>query len=385
MTSVFWYAPFDNAGEMALAEELARASDLDLTVESISERFGHPLEPRSHPDFTLVRDLPPPATERRGKDTVALRGWTAIERSARRGRLVRCRRFDLLHIHTYNPITDWAAIPLLRRRASIVVQSVHNVRPHDSIFPPTMETSLLRRGYRASSALVVAHDQLGHQLVTEFGVDPSLVHTIPFPITMPIRAPERAGQVEGGALTFLFFGTLRRNKGVMVMLEAIRHLNQRADVAGQIRFIIAGRGEPSLEAAVTAAERDLGNLTTEIGFVTDQRRQELYDQAHCVLLPYTSINAQSGVLHDAYSQHLPVIATDIGPIGTTVREHRSGWVIEPGSQSAIVDAILTARSSPQSLAAAGVRAGAVAENRTPDRIAARLRDLYDELLSSRIA
>ena len=248
-----------------------------------------------------------------------------------------------------------------------------------------METSLLRRGYRASSALVVAHDQLGHQLVTEFGVDPSLVHTIPFPITMPIRAPERAGQVEGEALTFLFFGTLRRNKGVMVLLEAIRHLNQQADVARQIRFIIAGRGEPSLEAAVTAAERDLGNLTTEIGFVTDQRRRELYDQAHCVLLPYTSINAQSGVLYDAYSQHLPVIATDIGPIGTTVREHRSGWVIKPGSQSAIVDAILTARSSPQSLAAAGVRSGAVAENRTPDRIAARLRDLYDELLSSSIA
>ena len=91
------------------------------------------------------------------------------------------------------------------------------------------------------------------------------------------------------------------------------------------------------------------------------------------------------MLYDAYSQHLPVIATDIGPIGTTVREHRSGWVIKPGSQSAIVDAILTARSSPQSLAAAGVRSGAVAENRTPDRIAARLRDLYDELLSSSIA
>ena len=59
--------------------------------------------------------------------------------------------------------------------------------------------------------------------------------------------------------------------------------------------------------------------------MTNQRRQELYDQAHCVLLPYTSISAQSGVLYDAYSQRLPVIASKVGPIGETVREHRSGW------------------------------------------------------------
>ena len=48
MSSVFWYAPFDNAAEMALAEELARHANLDLTVQSISERFGQPLTPRSH-------------------------------------------------------------------------------------------------------------------------------------------------------------------------------------------------------------------------------------------------------------------------------------------------------------------------------------------------
>ena len=40
VSSVFWYAPFDNAGEMAVAEALARSPYVDLTVQSISERFG---------------------------------------------------------------------------------------------------------------------------------------------------------------------------------------------------------------------------------------------------------------------------------------------------------------------------------------------------------
>jgi glycosyltransferase involved in cell wall biosynthesis len=384
VSSVFWYAPFDNAAEMALAEELARHTDLDLTVQSISERFGQPLTPRSHPDFTLVRDLPPPATERRGSNTVALRGWTAAERSIRRGRLVRRGHFDLLHLHTYNPITDWAAIPLLRRRTPIVVQSVHNVRPHDSVFPYRLETQLLGHGYRASSALVVAHDHLKRQLVEEFNVEPSRVATIPFPITLPVRPPGQARSTTRGRVTFLFFGTLRSNKGLLVLIEAIRDLDRQSGHASRIDFVLAGRGDPDLELAVRAAADELGNLTAEIGYVTNQRRQELYDQAHCVLLPYTSISAQSGVLYDAYSQRLPVIATKVGPIGETVREHRSGWVVKPNDRRALVDAILIASRSPLEMSDAADRGAAVAEHRTPRRTAEMLFDLYHRLLNPRV-
>jgi hypothetical protein len=61
VSSVFWYAPFDNAAEMALAEELARHANLDLTVQSISERFGQPLRPEAtliSPWFEISHPLP---------------------------------------------------------------------------------------------------------------------------------------------------------------------------------------------------------------------------------------------------------------------------------------------------------------------------------------
>ncbi len=385
VSNVYWYAPFDNAGEMALAEELARQSDVDLTVQSISERFGRFLEPRSHPNFSLVRDLPPPAGERRGRNTVALRGWTAAERSTRRHRQVRRGSYDLLHLHTYNPITDWAAIPRLRRTTPVIVQSVHNVRPHEALFPHRMESLLLGRGYRASTALVVAHDHLRQQLVEEFNVDPDRVHTIPFPVTMPVRATSPARAATGEAVTFLFFGTFRPNKGLPVLLDAIRQLDRLDDQYPRLQFVIAGRGDSDLESAVERAGQELTNLTAEIGYVTNQRRHELYDQSQCVLLPYTSISAQSGVLHDAYSQRLPVIATDVGPIGTTVRQHRSGWVVRPGNPQDLVDTILAASESPFAMSDAGDRGAAVAESRTPRRTAELINDLYGRLLNRAVA
>ena len=59
--NVYWYAPFDNAGEVALSAEVARSNGVNLTVQSISERFGRQLDPLPSGDFTLIRNLPPPA------------------------------------------------------------------------------------------------------------------------------------------------------------------------------------------------------------------------------------------------------------------------------------------------------------------------------------
>jgi hypothetical protein len=88
----------------------------------------------------------------------------------KRHRFVKANHFDLIHLHTYNPVTDWLAIPLLKRLSPIVIQSVHNVRPHDSVFPHRMETILLRQGYGACTAIFVAHPILKSMLVDEMGV-----------------------------------------------------------------------------------------------------------------------------------------------------------------------------------------------------------------------
>ena len=380
--NVYWYAPFDNAGEVALSAEVSRSDGIDLSVQSISERFGRQLDPLPSGDFTLIRNLPPPAIERRSRNNPGDRAWTALERSAKRRRIVRRNGFDLLHLHTFNPLTDWIAIERLQRFTPTIIQSVHNVRPHESSYPKRLETMLLRRGYAACTAIVVAHADLRDLLVNEMDVPSQRVHIIPL-VTMPVRAANFRERSQSDQINFLFFGTLRKTKGVTTLIEAIRALASDERLARRIRFTIAGRGDSELEQLVATSARDLNNLSAEIGYITAERRQQLYDAADCVLLPYTSISAQSGVLQDAYSQRLPVIASAVGPIGQTVKAFGSGWVIPPSDPAALEQAIVAAASSSENRRSAGEQGANIAERRSPSVIADQLIALYEEVHAGR--
>ena len=243
MTKIYWYAPFNNAGELETAVELAKSPSIDLMVQSIAERFGRALDTASPGSVRLHRDLPAPSGEGTTRRSVVDRARTAIDRAVKRHRFVKANHFDLIHLHTYNPVTDWLAIPLLKRLSPIVIQSVHNVRPHDSVFPHRMETILLRQGYGACTAIFVAHPILKSMLVDEMGVFADRIHIVPFALTMPVVPPRTCDPDPPRPVRFLFFGTFRNNKGIEVLVEAIDLLESMSGSVGHdCEFVCAGRG-----------------------------------------------------------------------------------------------------------------------------------------------
>ena len=215
-------------------------------------------------------------------------------------------------------------------------------------------------------------------LVNEMDVPSQRVHIVPL-VTMPVRPASFRERSQSDQVNFLFFGTLRKTKGLTTLIEALHSLASNERLAQSVGFTIAGRGDSELEQLVATTARDLNNVSAEIGYITAERRQQLYDAADCVLLPYSSISAQSGVLQDAYSQRLPVIASDVGPIGQTVNADGSGWVIPPSDPAALEQAIVAAASSMVDRRIAGERGANVAERRSPSVIADQLVALYAEV------
>jgi glycosyltransferase involved in cell wall biosynthesis len=63
-------------------------------------------------------------------------------------------------------------------------------------------------------------------------------------------------------------------------------------------------------------------------------------------LPYTEFHSQSGVLADAYAYRVPLIVSDVGAIGPTVRSDATGIVVAPRDPEALADAIVRAIDSP---------------------------------------
>src|SRR5262249_26308119 len=148
------------------------------------------------------------------------------------------------------------------------------------------------------------------------------------------------------------------------LLDAIGRLRDRQD----LRFVFAGRGFPELEAMVHAAAQADSRIRFEHGYVSIERKRALYEEADLVALPYTDFNSASGVLADAYAHHVPVVASDLGSIGPSVRSEGSGWVTPPSDAAALASTIDASLSDESRWVAASRASAAVAAARTPAAI-----------------
>jgi glycosyltransferase involved in cell wall biosynthesis len=237
--------------------------------------------------------------------------------------------------------------------------------------------SLLHSAYRVPDHLIVAHENLKQRLIDEFRVDPTDVSVIPLPSPSVDRVD---GSTEPQEIEFLFFGTLRDNKGIEDLLSAIRLL----DPALPLRFVFAGRGEAHLEALLRQSAASDPRIQVEIGWIDEPRQAELYSRAWAVVVPYTSaFAAQSGTVRVAYSFGSPVIASDVGALGAQVRADQSGWLVPERDPVALATCIEAAAASPQrrrELAATALQLGS---ERSAKVLAGDFRALYDSLLTDR--
>jgi glycosyltransferase involved in cell wall biosynthesis len=373
--NIYWYWPFLRREEMVLADGVLRPGDR-LTVHT-TPRPTDPIV--SHDPAREIRATLPGVRDRAEGSAAWMlsRGSTYTGRAVARRRMLRREPFDVAHVIYLNPFTDALDLASLQRHVPIV-STVHDVVPHHSRVPSRVEQRLLRSQYRHAGTILVHHDSVRRRLLAEFPIDPNRVVMIPLPITE--IAPPRldAGSPDPtrvGPPTVLFFGTFRRNKGVDVLLQAIAALEGEIDA----RFVFAGRGFTDVEQVVRdAAARD-PRIVTEIGFATADRKHELHAAADLIVLPYTAFASQSAVLQDAYAHRLPMVVSDVGALGETVRDDKTGWVVTPGDPTELAATLLTALRDTAARIAASDAAAAVAEARTPLIVGAQLRALYERV------
>lgn len=332
---IYCYWPHPHAEASPLLLNTLRQGDR-LTVQALPSLRGNSFGAIS--EYEVVRDLPDPtAMTGNGKlGRVVRLARLAAGRSLARRRVLR-RPFDIGHIEMLSPHVDWIDLSAIRRRLPLV-STVHDVRPHRSRFG-AMDTRLLRRLYRddRTGHLIVFHNVLKHELISDFGVEPERVSVLPHPLDgRDLRDPTLTKPDRPFALVF---GTLRTNKGIPVLLDALRSIGEGAN----FDIVVAGgQGDAKLEARLVEAARRLPCLRTEVGYVSQDRKHELFSTASLVVLPYTRFHSQSGVLADAYAYRVPLLVTDVGALGETVRHDRTGWVAPSSDADALASTLLDA-------------------------------------------
>jgi len=134
----------------------------------------------------------------------------------------------------------------------------------------------------------------------------------------------------------LFFGYIRRYKGLSVLLDALAHLGDRLDVhllvvgefyedESQYRSQIARLGIP-------------GKVTVHSAYVPNEEVKYFFSAADAVVLPYTSAT-QSGIAQIAFNFDTPVIATNVGGLAEIIRDGETGLLVPPANSAALASRI----------------------------------------------
>jgi len=137
----------------------------------------------------------------------------------------------------------------------------------------------------------------------------------------------------------LFFGLVRKYKGLMTLLQAFPQVVNH--FIGDIRLIITGEfyDDPAPYLQAISQNKVEDKITIYNRFIPNEEVGRYYSAADVVVLPYESAS-QSGVIPAAYGFGKPVITTAVGGLPEAVEEGRTGLLCPPSNPQALAETII---------------------------------------------
>jgi len=132
----------------------------------------------------------------------------------------------------------------------------------------------------------------------------------------------------------LFFGFIRKYKGLDILFKAVHILKTRKTQIGDLKFLIAGEFYEDRTSYIDLIN-ELGikdDLILRTDFIPDSEVKYYVCAADCVVQPYRNAT-QSGVTPLAYHFEKPMIVTNVGSLPALVPDKKAGLVAEPNPEN----------------------------------------------------
>jgi glycosyltransferase involved in cell wall biosynthesis len=283
------------------------------------------------------------------------------------------RTADVVHFQ-WLPVQqlDGRLLPANRSTTGVrrpLVLTAHDVMPRE---PRPGQRAGQRRLYGRFDAIVVHSEHGRERLTRELGVQAARVHVIPHGAFAHLAdQPTRRAPFHTDQRVVLFFGLLRPYKGLDVLLEAWRGVEQ-AEL-----WIV---GMPRMDISALSASAP-ANVRFVSRFVSDAELPAYFARADLVVLPYREIE-QSGVLFTALAFAKPLLVSDVGGF-SEIALSGAARTVPAGDVAALHGALVELLGDPAALAAMAARASeAAAREYSWADIGRRTLALYEELLGS---
>lgn len=203
----------------------------------------------------------------------------------------------------------------------------HNVIQHS---PGPADKQIVQQVFKLADEILV-HNEPQRKLAEQYTKTPIVMSGLP---PHYVGTPKELTGKESLRYQLLFFGLVRKYKGIDVLLKA---LAQVPDVKLVVAGEMWGKQQEALDMQIR--ELQLGDrVELRPGYVADEAVSDLFANADALVLPYRSgtgsWNAKLGFYH-----HRPVIATTIGSFSETVRNGIDGLLCEPDDPESLAAAL----------------------------------------------
>jgi glycosyltransferase involved in cell wall biosynthesis len=217
----------------------------------------------------------------------------------------------------------------LRRSGVHCLIECHNILPHERL---PLDGLLIRFALSAADHLITHSANDRKELLAR--VPGKTVSVSPLPSLDEFSTPSPRAR---DGRTILFFGKVRKYKGLDVLLAAMPSVLSRIEC----ELLVVGEFYDSIEKYQQLI-RNLGienHVRLDNRYVPNEEVPAIVDRADVLVLPYLSAS-QSGVARIALSNRLPIIASRTGGLSESVIEDVNGLLFPPGDSSALADRII---------------------------------------------
>lgn len=240
--------------------------------------------------------------------------------------------------HPYFAPCFWSICKLLRREKILFV--CHNVFPHER-FPLDRLLTKWTLGcgrYFITQSKMDARDLLSVKHDAVYRVTPHPTYGMFCKQGMSMSKAREQLKIDQGQRVLLFFGFVRKYKGLQYLLEAMKLLKEK-DFKVQL-WVVGDFGEDKDEYVEQIRRFEIEDQVQMVeGYAPDDEVEKYFAASDLVVLPYLSAT-QSGIVQIAFGFEKPVLVTEVGGLPDVVTNGKTGYVVEPRSAEMIAEAIM---------------------------------------------
>lgn len=290
-------------------------------------------------------------------------------------------QFDVVHVQwfQFSPV-DYYFLKKLKKHGLKVIASVHDILPFNE---KKYDMLFHKKIYGICNQIIVQAETNIKRFNELFPEDSNKVSYIPhghfldFADKHGIEESRIYLNIPQDKTVLLFFGQIKKVKGVGVLLEAFGKLSQKRDdlylvVAGSVWKDDFGPYKEIIDHyKLTDAQ-----LKTDIRFIPDDEVGYYYSSCDIAVLPYLDVY-QSGVIQLAYAYGKPAITTAIAPFMEIVKNGITGFLFKSGDVEDLIKTIELAVKEKEKFVTLG-EAGRqkIKERYSWQNIAERVNELY---------